>query len=324
MGGPAREQGGFLRAGLFDQRRGDAPAFAGGHHQGAALIGRIGQQRHEAVVGHALHELGHGRLFGQHVVRQLADGDARVVGGQFGVVQHGQHAPGDVGQALGRDGVLEVAVDRVAGLAEQVAEVAADKAPVGRLWRAGVGGRGLERVLGVEAAAVEEQGGAVGVAPAAFDLTDEDDVVAFGVLAAVEALEGGDAAIEQRRASRAFGEREAGPAVDAARREALGQGFLAGREHVDGVVASVGEHRHRAGRLAQAPEHQWRVERDRIERAGGQADRLAVVVARGDDGDAGREHAQRGAEVARREVRRLGRLAGSTGRGHGANLYENS
>jgi hypothetical protein len=63
---------------------------------------------------------------------------------------------------------------------------------------------------------------------AALDLADEDDVVALGVLAAVEALEGGDAAVEQRRAVGAFGERTPGPAVDAARGKALGQ-LSAGR-----------------------------------------------------------------------------------------------
>ncbi len=114
------------------------------------------------------------------------------------------------------------------------------------------------------------------------------------------------------------------PAVDAARGEALGQGLLVGREHVDGVVRTVAKVRHRACMVRQAPEHQRGRKRHRVERVGREAHQRAVGRARGDDGHAGGEHAQRRAEVARGEVGRPCLVAGGAGRGHTWNLYENS
>ena len=48
---------------------------------------------------------------------------------------------------------------------------------------------GLQRMFGVELAAVEQQRCSAGAVTAAFDFTDEDDMVAFFVAAAVEAFE---------------------------------------------------------------------------------------------------------------------------------------
>ena len=85
--------------------------------------------------------------------------------------------------------------------------------------------------------------------------------------------------------------------------------FWSAGEHVDRVVRAGAEGRHRGGGLRQAPQHQRRVERDRVEGVGREADHLAIGGACRDDGHAGGEHAQRGAELVRREARRLG-LAG--------------
>ena len=48
---------------------------------------------------------------------------------------------------------------------------------------------GLQSMFGVELAAVEQQRCSAGAVTAAFDFTDEDDMVAFFVAAAVEAFE---------------------------------------------------------------------------------------------------------------------------------------
>ena len=214
----------------------------------------------------------------------------------MGVMQQRQHPPGDVGEPLRGHRALEVAVHRMAGLTEQVAQVAAHEARVRRLRGRAVG---LQRVLGVELAAMEQQRRGVRAVAAALHLADEDDVVALLVAAAVEAFESGRRAGQQRRAARTLGEGHAGPAVRAARGEALGQRLLVGRQDVDGVVRAGTEGRQRAGRARQAPEHQRRIERNRIERIGGQAHTLAFGRAGRDDGDTRGKHAQAGAELPR-------------------------
>ena len=114
-------------------------------------------------------------------------------------------------------------------------------------------------------------------AHAALDLADEDDVIAFLVAAAVEALEDRGGAVEQRHAARAGAKGDAVEAIDVLAREALGEGALVGGQDVDRVVRAARERRHRAGLARQAPEHERRIDRDRVERVGGQADRLAVA-----------------------------------------------
>src|SRR6476646_6927866 len=84
----------------------------------------------------------------------------------------------------------------------------------------------LQRQLGEVAPAVEDQRRGARPARAALDLADEDDVVAFLVLAAVEAFEHRRRALEQRRAARALAPGEAGEAVRRLAGEALGQVVL--------------------------------------------------------------------------------------------------
>ena len=174
-------------------------------------------------------------------------------------------------------------------------------------------------MLGVVAPAVEQQRRGAGAVRAALHFADEDHVVAFLVAAAVEAFEGGRRAMQQRRAAGAFVEGHAGPAVGALGAKRSASVLLVGRQHVDGVVRAGAEHRHRGGGARQAPQHQRRVERDRVEGVGGEADHLrrparapVTMVTPGG------EHAQRGAKLLRGEGRRLG-LAG---RRHGGGLHE--
>jgi hypothetical protein len=147
---------------------------------------------------------------------------------------------------------------------------------------------------------------------AALDLADEDHVVAFVVAAAVEALEAGRRADQHRRAAGPSGEGHVGPAVDVLGGEALGQRLLVRRQDVDRVVRAGAERGHRAGRARQAPQHQRRRERHRVERVGREADQRAVGRARGDDGHAGGEHAERFPEFVGRKGGRLG----PSGSGH--------
>ena len=74
------------------------------------------------------------------------------------------------------------------------------------------------------------------------------------------------------------------------------QRLLVGRQHMDRVVGAVHERRHRAGGMRQAPQHQRRRQRHRVEGIGGEPDRHVFRRAGGDDGDAGGEHAERTAE----------------------------
>src|SRR5205814_5696212 len=101
----------------------------------------------------------------------------------------------------------------------------------------------LQRQLGEVAAAVEDQRLGAFAALAAFDLADEDHVVALFVAAAVEALEHRGRAVDDRRAAAAFAEGHAGKAVGRLASEALGQLALLGREDVDRVVRAAREGR---------------------------------------------------------------------------------
>ena len=69
------------------------------------------------------------------------------------------------------------------------------------------------RLRGVIVAALKDQRFFRGVS-AALDLTDEDDMIAFFISAAVEAFEPRAAAFEHRCAARAFAPRDAVEAVD--------------------------------------------------------------------------------------------------------------
>jgi hypothetical protein len=141
---------------------------------------------------------------------------------------------------------------------------------------------------------------------AALDLADEDHVVALLVAAAVEALEQRRGAFEQRHAAHARAEGDAVEARHVLAGESHGELVLVGGEDVDRVVRAASERRHRAGVARQAPEHERRLDRDRVERVGREPDRRAARAARGDDRDAGREHRQRCPEVVAGERRRCG------------------
>jgi hypothetical protein len=73
------------------------------------------------------------------------------------------------------------------------------------------------------------------------------------------------------------------------------------------------ERRHAVGPRAQAPQHQRRIQRDRIEGAGGQAQEGAIGQAGGDDGDAGGELRQGLAEMRRVELTRSARKVCASG-----------
>jgi hypothetical protein len=87
-------------------------------------------------------------------------------------------------------------------------------------------------------------------------------------------------------------------------REAPRQRQLVGGQHVDRVVRVQPEGRHAVGLLRKAPEHQRRLERHRVEAAGGHADQPAVGVEGGHHGHAGGELRERALELRRVEVGR--------------------
>src|SRR5438876_6356322 len=68
-------------------------------------------------------------------------------------------------------------------------------------------------------------------------------------------------------------------------------------EHVDRKIFGVAEHRRAVRAAREAPEHHRRVERHRAEGVHRQADALAAGAERGDQADAGREAAERAAEI---------------------------
>ena len=138
------------------------------------------------------------------------------------------------------------------------------------------------------------------------DAAEEDDVVAAVIARLVAAFEMRGAAIDHRRAVVRHDVRDIEEAVVMRAGEALGELDLIGRQDVDDEMRCLleGGQALRIERLA--PQHERRVERYRGERIDGEADRLAILASRGDDGDAGGEGAERVAEVARIEMRRRG------------------
>src|SRR5262249_50257008 len=89
--------------------------------------------------------------------------------------------------------------------------------------------------------------------------------------------------------------------VPAGHREPPGQGLLLAPEDVDGEPPSRPEIGVGRGGVVDANEDERRIQGDGRERAGGQARRAAVPIAGRHDRDAGREAAQRGAELGRGE-----------------------
>ncbi len=131
-------------------------------------------------------------------------------------------------------------------------------------------------------------------------------MVAFVVAAAVVAFEPCERAVEHGHPRVAGRMRDPFEAVALVGREALAQVQLRRREHVHHVMAVAAEHRRRRRFVREAPQHERRIERHRIERTGGDADQLAGRRARRDHRHARRELAERLPEGGRVEIRRIG------------------
>src|ERR1700712_4363060 len=140
---------------------------------------------------------------------------------------------------------------------------------------------------------------------ASFDLTHEDHVIAFLITAPVMALEPRERAIEHGHACVPGGVRHTCKAVALDRREALAEIDLRRGEHIDHVVTVGLEYGHRCRLCCKAPQYERRIQRYGIERAGRDANQLARLGARGDDGDAGGELAERVPESVCIEIRRI-------------------
>ena len=168
----------------------------------------------------------------------------------------------------------------------------------------------------VEAAGMEDQRRLAAVA-AALDFADHDDVIAFDVAAAVVAFEpGGAAAVQHRRAAR---RPRHGQAVEAVGRSAGGEAArqrdLVGAQHIDDVAIAALEGFPRRRAAGQAPQHQRRIQRHRVEGADRQPDGRAIGVGGGDHRHAGGVASQCGAEEGGVEVR-LGNSHVSSRRRH--------
>jgi hypothetical protein len=81
-------------------------------------------------------------------------------------------------------------------------------------------------------------------------------------------------------------------------RKALGQRHLVPGQHIDHVVRITGEDRQARCILRQAPQDQRRRQRDRIEGARGQAEKIAIGQPCGNDSDAGGKLGEGIAELA--------------------------
>lgn len=171
---------------------------------------------------------------------------------------------------------------------------------------------GLQGMLGVEPPVVKQQRRGIGAVCAVGHSANKNHMVAFCITAAVDALKMRCCTFNQRCAAEALAGGNAVEAVRAGAGKAQRQVFLVSRQYVDGVVCAAGEKSQRAGVLCQAPQHQRRRKRDRVERVGGKSQPLAVWRARGDDGYACGKHAQGGAKFAcaKRRRQRWGRAGG--------------
>lgn len=147
-----------------------------------------------------------------------------------------------------------------------------------------------------------------GAHAATLDFADEDHMVAFVVAAAVVAFEPGERAVEHRHARVAGRVRDPFEAIALVGRETLAQVELRRREHVHHVMAVAAEYGRGRRFVREAPQHQRRIERHRVERARGDADQLPGRRTRRDDGDAGGELAERLTKCGRVEIGRSGVL----------------
>ncbi len=110
-----------------------------------------------------------------------------------------------------------------------------------------------------EMPSVEYQGGLRRDA-AAFDFADKNDMIAFGIAAAVVAFEPGRTAFENRKPGVRQLELDAFETIGDAARETFCQSYLFGGQYIDHIVRITGEERHAACALRQTPQHQGRIE----------------------------------------------------------------
>ena len=129
------------------------------------------------------------------------------------------------------------------------------------------------------------------------DFADDDYMVAAVVLVPHPAFEARGAAVQQRHLAMAALERDTGEFVGAALGETVRGRLLICGENMHREIVGGGETFHVGGRLAEAPQHHWRIERDRIEAVCRQAVVIAVRAACGHDRDAGGEGAERNAKL---------------------------
>ena len=139
-------------------------------------------------------------------------------------------------------------------------------------------------------------------------LADEDHVVAAVVAIRRAAFESRRATGEQRHVTVAAFDGKAGEAVDAALGELVRDMLLVRRQDMNRKV--LGGHKRRSVRrlAVEAPQHHRRIERDRVEAVGRQADVLALHATRGDHRDAGGERAQGLAELLGIDGRSVGHV----------------
>ena len=101
-------------------------------------------------------------------------------------------------------------------------------------------------------------------------------MVAFFVTATVVTFKPGQCPVQDRQARLAQRVGGVGKAVALAIGKALAQLQLVGRQHIDDVMRARMEQRQAARVQTQAPQHQRGRQRDRIERAGGDAHKVAA------------------------------------------------
>src|SRR5262249_50532823 len=154
-----------------------------------------------------------------------------------------------------------------------------------------------------EATAVVEEGVQSRITPAVrgLDLSDEDRVVAGRVRVNERALELRETVLEDRKPKRAWAvpgtfELQRGVAL---RREPSGDRLVIGSQEVDRESAVRVEMGIALRGVRDADEHQRRIQRDRSDRAGGEAGGPPVGVQRGDDGHAAGEVTEHTTEIVR-------------------------
>ncbi len=152
-------------------------------------------------------------------------------------------------------------------------------------------------------AAEEDQRHRVGVLAHAHgeNATDDDHMVAAIIVGVARAFERREAVSEQRRAVATFHVPNAFPFVGERTRKPGGGRVLVLGQHIDGEMGHRLPGREGAGGARHAEQDERRIDRDRIERAHGRADALALPAHGGHHGDAGGEKSERFAKIVRRK-----------------------